>query len=130
MIHMKRIAVAASVLALLAGCSDDMSELQAKVAEIKSAPGKGIEPLPEVKPYETFNYAASNQRAPFEPGMPESANSPNAVRPDAEPAARIPRAVFARHAAHGRHRQAEGPTLRPGADARWARAPRRCPATI
>jgi type IV pilus assembly protein PilP len=83
MIRMKRIALAASVLALLAGCSDDLDELRGKVAEIKSTPGKGIEPLPEVKPYETFDYAAFNQRAPFEPGLPESVNNPNAVRPDA-----------------------------------------------
>ena len=83
MTHMKRIVIAASALALLAGCSDDMSALRAKVNEIKSAPGRGIEALPEVKPYETYDYASSTQRAPFEPGLPESANSPNAIRPDA-----------------------------------------------
>jgi len=83
MTHMKRVAVAAFALALLAGCSDDMDALRAKVTEIKSAPGRGIEPLPEVKPYETYDYASSTQRAPFEPGLPESANSPNAIRPDA-----------------------------------------------
>jgi type IV pilus assembly protein PilP len=82
MIPLKHIAVAVSVLVLLAGCSDDMDDLRARVDEIKSAPGRGIEPLPEVKPYETYDYASSSQRAPFEPGLPESANSPNAIRPD------------------------------------------------
>jgi type IV pilus assembly protein PilP len=77
-----RCAAAASIVLLLAACSDDMDGLREKVAEIKAAPGKGIEPLPEVKPYETFNYAAADQRAPFEPGIPESVNSANGVRPD------------------------------------------------
>jgi type IV pilus assembly protein PilP len=77
-----RVALLGTALALLAGCGNDMDELQAKVDEIKSAPGTGIEPLPEVKPYETFNYAAADQRAPFEPGLSASANAPGAIRPD------------------------------------------------
>jgi type IV pilus assembly protein PilP len=77
-----RVALLASSLALLAGCGDGLDELQAQVDEIKSAPGTGIEPLPEVKPYETFDYAAAEERSPFEPGMAPAANSPNAIRPD------------------------------------------------
>jgi type IV pilus assembly protein PilP len=72
----------AAVYAFLAGCGGDLDELQAKVEEIKSAPGSGIEPLPEVKPYETFDYAAADQRSPFEPGLSASSNAPNAIRPD------------------------------------------------
>jgi len=74
--------LASSIALLLAGCSNDMDELQARVDEIKNAPGTGVEPLPEVKPYETFNYAATDQRSPFEPGISALANSPNAIRPD------------------------------------------------
>jgi type IV pilus assembly protein PilP len=74
--------LASSIALLLAGCGSDIDELQAKVDEIKSAPGTGVEPLPEVKPYETFNYAATDQRSPFEPGISALANSPNAIRPD------------------------------------------------
>jgi type IV pilus assembly protein PilP len=77
-----RVALLGAAFALLAGCGNDMDELQAKVDEIKSAPGTGIEPLPDVKPYETFSYAAADQRAPFEPGLSAQANSPNAIRPD------------------------------------------------
>jgi len=80
--HATRAALLACVLAVLAGCGNDMDELQAQVDEIKSRPGTGIEPLPEVKPYETFDYAAVDERSPFEPGMAPSANAPNAIRPD------------------------------------------------
>ena len=74
--------LASSIALLLAGCGSDMDELQAKVDEIKSAPGTGVEPLPEVKPYETYVYAAFDQRSPFEAGIPAAANAPNAIRPD------------------------------------------------
>jgi len=74
--------LASSIALLLAGCGNDMDELQARVDEIKNAPGTGVEPLPEVKPYETFNYAAVDQRSPFEPGISALANAPNAIRPD------------------------------------------------
>jgi len=68
-------------LAALAGCSNDMDEMRAKIDEIKNRPSRGIEPLPEVKPYETFEYAASNQRSPFESGV--AASVANGIRPDA-----------------------------------------------
>ena len=77
-----RTIAAVAVLATVAGCSDDTDELRAKIAEIKARPGGRIDPLPEVKPYETFAYPASDERSPFEPGMPASATGPNAIRPD------------------------------------------------
>jgi len=78
----KRIVLAATLLTALAGCSNDMDEMRAKIDEIKSRPSRGIEPLPEVKPYETFEYAAVDQRSPFEAGMPSSASSATGIRPD------------------------------------------------
>ena len=78
-----RVVLFLAAFGLLAGCGDDNSELRAKIDEIKAKPGGRIEPLPEVKPYETFAYAAADQRSPFEPGMPVTANAPNALRPDA-----------------------------------------------
>jgi type IV pilus assembly protein PilP len=78
----KRIALAVAALAVLGGCANDRDELRARVAEIKAQPGGRIEPLPEVKPYETFAYAAAAERSPFEPGMPATVNAPNALRPD------------------------------------------------
>ena len=78
----KRIALVAAVLATVAGCSSDLDDLQARITEVKSRPGGRIEPLPEVKPYETFSYAATSLRSPFVQGMPATATAPGAVRPD------------------------------------------------
>ncbi|HEX7374657.1 MAG TPA: pilus assembly protein PilP [Steroidobacteraceae bacterium] len=75
-----RVLLATFGLAALAGCSNDMDELHAKIDEIKNRPSRGIEPLPEVKPYETFDYAATDQRSPFEAGVPASVA--NGIRPD------------------------------------------------
>jgi len=83
--HVTTVACTIAVVAALAtaaGCSDDTDQLRAQIAEIKARPGGRIDPLPEVKPYETFAYPASDERSPFEPGMPASATGPNAVRPD------------------------------------------------
>jgi type IV pilus assembly protein PilP len=80
--RLPRLALLAPALLLLGGCGDGLDELRAEVERVKAEPGGGIEPLPEVKPYETFAYAAADQRSPFEAGMSAAANSPNAVRPD------------------------------------------------
>ena len=74
------IAVAAATLSACGGANDD---LRAYIDEVKARPGGRIEPLPEVKPYETFAYAAQNERSPFEAGVPASVNAPGALRPDA-----------------------------------------------
>jgi type IV pilus assembly protein PilP len=77
--------VALSVLAiagaaLLAGCSSGQEDLQQWVAEVKQRPGGRIEPLPEVKPYETYTYSDADLRSPFAPAAPAAANG--GVRPD------------------------------------------------
>ncbi|HVN41692.1 MAG TPA: pilus assembly protein PilP [Steroidobacteraceae bacterium] len=77
-----RIALTVVGLAALAGCSSDMDQMRDRIKEIKSRPSRGIEPLPEVKPYETFDYAASTLRSPFEAGAPASASSSSGIRPD------------------------------------------------
>ena len=79
-----KIIIFASAVALLAlgGCSNDLDELQQKVAEIKSRPGERIEPLPEIKPYEAFKYSAANMRSPFVPSAPSRSDVATTVRPD------------------------------------------------
>lgn len=66
---------------LAAGCSSKDSELDDFIAETKrDAPG-GVEPLPEVKPYESFFYTADTMRSPFMPGGSGDSSAPS-VRPD------------------------------------------------
>ena len=67
-------AVVCAVLASLAaaGCSGGQSDLQKWIEATKKKPGGRIQPLPEVKPYESFVYSAANLRSPFQP---QSANS-------------------------------------------------------
>jgi type IV pilus assembly protein PilP len=52
---------------LLVGCGRDIRDLQAYVAEVKMRKPPGIEPLPEIKPYEMFEYQAEHLRNPFDP---------------------------------------------------------------
>jgi len=44
---------------------DPMADLRTFVAEVKARPKGGLDPLPEVKPVETFIYVAAERRAPF-----------------------------------------------------------------
>lgn len=73
---------------LLSGCGSDMDDLDEYINAIKARPGGRIDPLPEIKPYETFTYAAKNEgiRSPFVPDLPQhTAGSPNSgTRPDPE----------------------------------------------
>lgn len=78
----KHMALMAAVSTALAGCSNDLDEMRTRIEEIKAQPGGRIEPLPEVKPYETYDYSASKLRSPFQPGKAASTNVPNGVRPD------------------------------------------------
>jgi type IV pilus assembly protein PilP len=57
-----------------AGCSGGQSDLQKWIEATKKKPGGRIQPLPEVKPYETFVYSASNMRSPFQPQSLNAAN--------------------------------------------------------
>lgn len=66
-----RVLLILAVGTLAAGCSRDMDDLERRVQEIKSRPGGEIEPLPEVEPYETFEYSAHELRSPFSPGRDE-----------------------------------------------------------
>lgn len=61
-------------VALLGGCSRDMSDLELWIEEQKRRPAARIEPLPQIQPYETFVYTAHDQRTPFRP----SATQPQA----------------------------------------------------
>lgn len=54
-------------LALLAGCSDDFSDLNQYITEVKAKPKSPIQPLPEVKVVESFIFKPDDLRDPFKP---------------------------------------------------------------
>lgn len=67
MTPMRALVLLSVAAGLLTGCSRDMSDLEQWVEEMKRRPAARIEPLPQVQPYETFVYAAHDQRSPFVP---------------------------------------------------------------
>jgi type IV pilus assembly protein PilP len=71
------------VLLLVAGCSSKNSELDQFITQTKQEQPSGVEPLPEVKPYETYQYTVQAERSPFVPGGRGDANNPS-VRPDSK----------------------------------------------
>ena len=73
----------AAVLAgcVAAGCSGGQSDLQKWIAETKKKPGGRVPALPEVKPYESFVYAAGNLRSPFQPAGPSLGGGQANLRP-------------------------------------------------
>ena len=70
--------------ALASGCGRDMADLDAYVAEVKARPGGRIEPLPEIRTFESFAYEPGGARSPFVASMPDDAGGgfPGGVRPD------------------------------------------------
>jgi type IV pilus assembly protein PilP len=68
------------VLAGLAACSSGDDDLNHFIAEVQREGGGRVEPLPEVKPYQTYTYADSQMRSPFMPASPNGNSL--AVRPD------------------------------------------------
>jgi type IV pilus assembly protein PilP len=79
-----RLAMISAAMLFVAACSDNVSELRQKVAEIKSRPGERVEPLPEIKPYEAFKYDPAGLRSPFVPSVSVKAGLTNTVRPDVQ----------------------------------------------
>ncbi len=63
----------------MAGCSGRDADLDSFIHATKGSAGGRVEPLPEVKPYQAFTYAAQGMRSPFVPGGSGVASS---VRPD------------------------------------------------
>ncbi len=50
---------------MLTACGGGMGDLEAYVAEVKQRPGGRIDPLPQITPYETFDYSVDGLRSPF-----------------------------------------------------------------
>ncbi len=74
-------ALGCALLATLSACSSADDELRRFIEDTKKEPGGRVEPLPEVKPYETFIYSAAGLRSPFQPGSAGGPGNPG-IRPD------------------------------------------------
>jgi len=72
--------VLAALTVALAACGGGTAELRRELEETKHRPGTHVEPLPEVKTYEVFNYDATGVRSPFTP--PVQTSTGGGPRPD------------------------------------------------
>ena len=75
-------ALAALLIVALAGCGGGTSDLKHELEDMKKRPGGRIEPLREIKPYESFVYDSGGLRSPFQPSVPVVAPGAGGVRPD------------------------------------------------
>jgi type IV pilus assembly protein PilP len=64
----------------LTACSSKDDELEQFVNDTKKEPGGRVEPLPELKPYESYAYESASMRSPFTPGG--AAGTASGPRPD------------------------------------------------
>jgi type IV pilus assembly protein PilP len=69
------------IASALVGCSSRDDELDQFISDTKKEPGGRVEPLPELKPYETYGYESAAMRSPFMPGG-SGASSAAGLRPD------------------------------------------------
>ena len=76
----RMMAVAALCGSVLAGCSGRDADLQSFIDATRKEPGGRVEPLPEIKPYDSYVYSSGALRSPFVPGGSRGANS--GPRPD------------------------------------------------
>ena len=60
---------------VLAGCTGRDADLSRFIEATKKEPGGRVEPLPEVKPYDSYVYSSSALRSPFVPGGSRGAAS-------------------------------------------------------
>ena len=75
-------ALLASLSVSLTACSSADDELSRFIEDTRKEAGGRVEPIPEVKPYETFVYAATEMRSPFTPGG--SGSGMAGLRPDSK----------------------------------------------
>lgn len=74
---------------LLAGCEQQMNDLDAFIIQVESAPPSAIEPYPAFSTQPAFKYKASNLRSPFQRSHNSRqtvrlAQMPNCQQPDVE----------------------------------------------
>lgn len=71
-------------LPLLSSCAKDHNDLNAFIAAVKSKHQGTVKPIPQFKPYKTFNYSASELRDPFQQEAEQAiddVNNKNSLKP-------------------------------------------------
>ncbi|MGH8105951.1 MAG: pilus assembly protein PilP [Arenimonas sp.] len=76
-----KVLVACSLVLTLASCTRSDAELRTWVAKVKAEPAPPLAPLPVMKQFESFEYAAQDLRDPFSPPVPDR-NGGSGPRPD------------------------------------------------
>jgi type IV pilus assembly protein PilP len=79
----KRVISLMLAAAVFAGCSSKDADLERFISRTKQEQPGGVEPLPEVKPYESYFYTVQASRSPFVPGGSGDSSAPS-VRPDSK----------------------------------------------
>src|SRR3569833_1632952 len=77
-------ALACVVYLGITGCSSADDDLARFIEDTKKEPGGRVEPLPEVKFFVSFTYAAAELRSPFLPSSPGSGAGAGGLRPDSK----------------------------------------------
>ncbi|WP_420467221.1 pilus assembly protein PilP [Panacagrimonas sp.] len=71
------------VVLTLTACSSGMEDLEQRVAEVKSRKSQQIEPIPQIKQFESFTYEPADRRDPFQQAQPDAeAQVGGGPRPD------------------------------------------------
>lgn len=68
-------------LATVAGCGPRTTDLDRYIADVKARKSRDIEPIPQVKPYQPYEYTMADRRDPFVLGEPAAAPRGNANGP-------------------------------------------------
>ncbi len=86
LLSIKVVSVMLLMLSGLTACGGSADDLDQYINKIKARPGGRIDPLPEITPYETFDYIADRQgiRSPFRPDTPQLSGGSVGPRPDDE----------------------------------------------
>src|SRR5262245_42985030 len=66
-----RVLALCAVALAATGCGGSNDDLDEYINEVKARPGGRIDPLPQIKPYDTFAYEAQTLRSPFQPDSPK-----------------------------------------------------------
>ena len=83
MMRLNRLGIVLLAGAALSACSSGMEDLEQKVAEVKGRKSQQIEPVPQIKQFEAYEYLPSERRDPFQQSQPNPGQAiSSGPRPD------------------------------------------------